>query len=69
VRHAIEGGGRDDFAAVLAAIQSSGALEETRATPGRGKARNRRDFGASPFQFQGSAATIIGLCSSAKTLI
>ena len=30
VRHAIEGGGRDDFAAVLAAIQSSGALEETR---------------------------------------
>lgn len=30
VRRAIEGGGRDDFAAVLAAIQSSGALEETR---------------------------------------
>ncbi len=30
VRHAIEGGGRGDFAAVLAAIQSTGALEETR---------------------------------------
>ena len=30
VRHAIEGGGRDDFAAVLVAIQSSGALEKTR---------------------------------------
>jgi octaprenyl-diphosphate synthase len=30
VRHAIEGGGREDFPAVLAAIQSSGALDETR---------------------------------------
>jgi octaprenyl-diphosphate synthase len=30
VRHAIEGGGREDFPAVLVAIQSSGALEETR---------------------------------------
>lgn len=30
VRGAIESGGRDDFAAVLAAIQHTGALEETR---------------------------------------
>ena len=30
VRHAIEVGGRDDFAAVMEAIKSSGALEETR---------------------------------------
>ncbi|HRP67354.1 MAG TPA: octaprenyl diphosphate synthase [Thauera sp.] len=30
VRNAIENGGRDDFAAVLAAIQSTGALEVTR---------------------------------------
>ena len=30
VRGAIENGGREDFAAVLAAIQSTGALEETR---------------------------------------
>ena len=30
VRGAIENGGRDDFAAVLAAIKSTGALEETR---------------------------------------
>ncbi len=30
VRNAIENGGRDDFAAVLAAVQQSGALEETR---------------------------------------
>jgi octaprenyl-diphosphate synthase len=30
VRHAIEGGGRDDFAAVLQAIRASGAIEATR---------------------------------------
>lgn len=30
VRHAIEGGGRDDFPAVLAAIRASNALEHTR---------------------------------------
>jgi octaprenyl-diphosphate synthase len=30
VRNAIENGGRDDFAAVLAAIQQTGALDETR---------------------------------------
>ncbi len=30
VRNAIENGGRDDFAAVLAAIRATGALEETR---------------------------------------
>ena len=35
----------------------------------RGGTRHRRDFRAAPFQFQGSVATIIGLCSSAKTLI
>ena len=43
VRHAIEGGGRGDFAAVLAAIQSTGALEETRhLREAGGEARNRR---------------------------
>ena len=31
VRHAIEKGGRDDFASVLAAIHATGALEETNA--------------------------------------
>jgi octaprenyl-diphosphate synthase len=31
VRHAIEQGGRDDFAAVLAAVRTTGALEATRA--------------------------------------
>jgi octaprenyl-diphosphate synthase len=30
VRHAIESGGRDDFAAILAAIHESGALDEAR---------------------------------------
>ena len=30
VRHAIEQGGRDDFAAVMAAIRATGALDETR---------------------------------------
>ena len=30
VRHAIEQGGRDDFAAVLAAIRATGALDHTR---------------------------------------
>jgi octaprenyl-diphosphate synthase len=30
VRHAIEQGGRDDFAAVIAAIRATGALDETR---------------------------------------
>jgi octaprenyl-diphosphate synthase len=33
VRNAIEHGGRDDFAAVLAAIACTGALEHTRRKP------------------------------------
>jgi octaprenyl-diphosphate synthase len=48
VRKAIEGGGRDDFAAVLAAIRECGALDYARAAAQREAETARRAIDALP---------------------
>jgi len=50
VRRAVEGGGRDDFAAVLDAIRSTGALDRARS--------------AARAEAQAACAAISGLCDS-----
>ena len=70
VRHAIEGGGKADLEAVLAAIRRTGALdyarEQARAEAG---ARHRASRGASGFRMPRLSATIGVLFGRANVLI